>query len=119
MPDNKTPTTDLTAIKPAPAVNSSTVPKQLKPFVKGDARINRRGRPKSFNQLREKVLRFLAEQADDTSGTRLDVILLELAASDPKTLLEFGFGKVPSAVELTGNTGAPVIQIVAIDASKI
>lgn len=86
---------------PAPAVNSSTVPKQLKPFVKGDARINRRGRPKSFEQLRKSILVFLAEQADDASGTRLDVILRELAANDPKVLLEYGFGKVPAAVAVT------------------
>jgi hypothetical protein len=118
MPEQPT-TTDLTATKPAPAVNSSTVPKQLKPFVKGDTRINRKGRPKSFEELRRRVLTFLAEQGDEASGTRLDAILLELAASDPKTLLEYGFGKVPSAVELTGTTGAPVIQVVAIDASKV
>ena len=72
-------------------------------FQPGDKRINRKGRPKSFQQLRERVLLFLAEQGDDASGTRLETILRQLAVDDPKTLLEYGFGKVPSAVDLTAS----------------
>lgn len=113
MPEQPT-TTGLTATKPAPAVNSSTVPKQLKPFVKGDPRINRRGRPKSFLQLRKRILVFLAEQADDASGTRLDAILLELAARDPKALLEFGFGKVPSAVDVNANLTSQPLKLYSV-----
>ena len=33
-------------------MSSNTVPKQLKPFVKGDPRINRNGRPKTFDTWR-------------------------------------------------------------------
>jgi len=33
-------------------MSSNTVPKQLKPFVKGDPRINRHGRPKTFDTWR-------------------------------------------------------------------
>jgi hypothetical protein len=71
-------------------------------FLPGDRRINRRGRPKSFAQLRERVLAFLAEQDDEASVTRLEAILRQLAADDPKTLLEYGFGKVPTRIEGAG-----------------
>ena len=70
-------------------------------FQPGDRRINRKGRPKSFQQLRERVLLFLSEKDDDASITRLETILRQLAVDDPKTLLEYGFGKVPSAVALS------------------
>jgi len=76
-------------------------------FLPGDRRINRKGRPKSFAQLRERVLTFLSEKDDDASNTRLETILRQLAVDDPKTLLEYGFGRVPQKVEgigLTDNT---------------
>jgi hypothetical protein len=103
---------------PAPVVPCKTG-RRPGTFVPGDKRINRKGRPKSFAQLRERVLAFLAEQDDEASGTRLEEILRELSQKDPKILLEYGFGKVPSAVEVSGDCTGPMIQVVAIDASKI
>lgn len=118
MPDKPTPTTtELTPPTPAPVLQEKTGRKPGT-FVPGDKRINRRGRPKSFAQLRETVLRFLAEQDDAASCTRLETILRQLAADDPKTLLEYGFGRVPQKVEgeITGETK---IIHVGVDLSKI
>ena len=83
-------------------------------FQPGDKRINRKGRPKSFQQLRERVLLFLAEQGDDASGTRLEAILRQLAVDDPKTLLEYGFGKVPSAVALSATIEEKPLKMYAV-----
>jgi hypothetical protein len=110
MTEPETPTTtDLMATNPAPVLQDGTGRKPGT-FVPGDKRINRKGRPKSFAQLRERVLTFLSEKDDEASGTRLDAILRELAANDPKTLLEYGFGK-PSAADVTA-IGAPQMVIV-------
>jgi len=85
----------------SPAGNCSSVPKQLRPFVKGDPRINRKGRPRSYEQLRRRILLFLAEQDESGAGTRLDVLLRQLAEDDPALLLAYGFGRPPLAVDAT------------------
>jgi hypothetical protein len=109
MTEQETPTaTELTPPTLTPVIQDGTGRKPGT-FLPGDRRINRKGRPKSFAQLRETVLRFLAEQDDDASGTRLDTILRELAANDPKTLLEYGFGKVPTRLEGIGLTHSTII----------
>ena len=68
-------TTDMTAMNQAPVLQEKAGHKPGT-FVPGDKRINRKGRPKSFRQLRERVLAFLAEQDDRASGTRLEAIFV-------------------------------------------
>ena len=68
-----------------------------KPFTKNDSRINKRGRPKSFDQLRA-LAQMVANEAIDTPAgrmTRVEAALRELIVTDSKLFLEIAFGKVP------------------------
>lgn len=72
----------------------------LRPFKKGDPRINRNGRPKSFDQLRELFQSIAQEEVENYDGkkvTRAEAIGM-IMASDKKLMrefLEFAYGKVP------------------------
>jgi hypothetical protein len=93
--------------------NSNTVKKQLpagmKPFVKGDPRINRKGRPRSFDHFRELALKVAGENLTLPSGEKITVaeaLLRKCAKSNEaallKTFFEYAFGKVPDKLEATG-----------------
>ena len=82
----------------------------LKPFVKGDKRINRKGRPKSFDALRKLAQQIAAEELQSTDGdtiTRIEALLRVMSTSrnpaDRKTFLEYAFGKPKDEVEHSGN----------------
>jgi len=88
----------------------------LKPFVKGDHRINRLGRPKSFDALRKLAQRIAAEELDSADGetiTRIEALLRVLSSSrnaqDRKTFLEYAYGKPKEQVDITGAEGLKVI----------
>ena len=70
-------------------------------FVKGDPRINRKGRPKSFDKLRELAQQLSHEtvQTKDGTQTAVELILRKLAAENPERFLEIAYGKVPQPVE--------------------
>ena len=98
------------------AGNSGTVPKQLKPFVKGDPRINRKGRPKSFDQLRSLAQQIAHEVAkagnepvviDGHAVTVAEAVLRSWFTSKNPALvmraMEVAFGKVPDVHEVTVN----------------
>lgn len=87
-----------------------------RPFVKGDARINRKGRPKTFDALRREAIKLageivVAQQAggEEVELSRIHKILLDWAQSnDPqaqKLFVEYAFGKVPNKEEITGKDG--------------
>jgi len=83
-----------------------------KPFVKGDPRINRGGRPKSFDAARALVLQLgneVLEGKDGAKFTRFQLIIRDWLASGnfqkQKAALELAFGKVPDKTELTGENG--------------
>jgi len=84
-----------------------------KPFVKGDARINRKGRPKSFDAFRELARAIANEPADklgepvivnDKKATVIEMILRKWATSNNPTLVkafvEIAYGKVPDRIEV-------------------
>ena len=90
------------------------------PFVKGDPRINRKGRPKSFDKLRALAIDMATEPALDKNGnpilihgkpvTNAQAILYQWLTDKKlqKDFIEVAFGKVPQAVELTGRDGGTI-----------
>lgn len=92
---------------------SNTAPNSApgKPFTKGDPRINRKGRPKSFDALRELARMVADEKIVSADGrvamTRVELILREWAASkDPRkqtAFMEIAYGKVPQGVDLNAS----------------
>lgn len=90
--------------------------------MKGDARINRKGRPKSFNALRELAQQIAHEDVMQAgaplviNGKKVSVteaILRAWASSkNPKlqqAFMEIAFGKVPAAVEVSGKDGGELL----------
>jgi hypothetical protein len=75
----------------------------MPPFTKGDPRINRKGRPKSFDKLRDLALSLSHEVVETQQGpmSAVEVILRQMA-KDPKQreiFLQYAFGKIPDKIE--------------------
>ncbi len=113
--------------------NNPKATDNLKPFTKGDPRINRNGRPKSFDKLRE-LARSISHEPVKQSGQPLvidghivtvaEAMLRQLATSknprDRQLFIEIAYGKVPNPIELSGPDGAPLtIAIVNVDVDKV
>ena len=76
-----------------------------KPFVKGDKRINRNGRPKTFDALKAMALAIAHETIENKYGDRTTVtnaILRKWAASSDflaqRHFIEIAYGKVPDII---------------------
>ena len=97
-----------------------------RPFEKGDIRINRKGRPKSFDQARalaqqlsHEIVKIKDENGnevplviDGRAVTVVEAILRSWAASGDSKLsiafVEYAFGRVPAVTEVTGKGGRPI-----------
>jgi len=107
--------------------SSNTAPKQQPPgtpFVKGDPRINRNGRPKSFDALRTLAQQIAHETAkaggsdvviDGHKVTVTEAVLRQWFQSKDfqkqRAAMEIAFGKVPTPIDVKGEvTGEIVIR---------
>ena len=99
----------------------------LKPFTKGDPRINRKGRPKSFDALRELAQQIAHEGAQQGGQpivinghtvTVAEAILRSWATSKnpqlQRAFVEVAFGKVPDKVEMSGRDGEAIETVLKI-----
>ena len=79
----------------------------LRPFKKGDPRINRSGRPKSFDHFRELAQKIINE------GNQAEAILRSWAKNPrhQRDLIEYAFGKVPEKIEATGLENKTVLVL--------
>jgi hypothetical protein len=78
----------------------------LRNFVKGDPRINRKGRPKGFDAFRRKAQEIACEMVTDSEGNKMtcvEALLRSWAKSSEPVLqrafVEYAFGKVPDKLE--------------------
>jgi hypothetical protein len=110
--------------KPSKTANNSKKKVHGIPFKKGDPRINRKGRPSTFNEFRKLAIDLAKEPLVDKQGnpvklpgcddipTRSKAILLQWAQSTDirkqEKFIEYAFGKVPQKTELTGDGGGPI-----------
>jgi hypothetical protein len=80
--------------------------KNLIPFVKGDPRCHRLGRPKNFVALR-KLVQMIGSEPTNWKGEEMSRVEKELRewldSRNPtlkKSFIEIGYGKVPDEVEV-------------------
>lgn len=98
-------------------MNAKGTPGNLKPFQKGDKRINRKGKPRDFAALR-RLAQGIAHQEllqkDGSFATVAELILTGWASSKEPSLqikfVEYAWGKVPSQVEGTVNTVSMTLE---------
>lgn len=98
-------------------------------FIKGDTRINRKGRPRTFDALRKLAQQIGHEDAvgedgapiliDENLITTTESILRQWAASKNPVLqikfMEVAYGKVPDEVLVGGKANADAIQVKFVD----
>jgi len=86
-------------------MNNPNAADNLTPFVKGDKRINRKGRPKSFDALRKLAVRIAGENVPESEVTRIEAMLRVMSSSrnpaDRALFLAYAYGKPKEQIDLT------------------
>jgi hypothetical protein len=86
------------------------------PFTKGDPRINRKGRPKTFDMLRKLAVQIAGEQAGETELTRVQLMLKAMASSknpsDRALFLAYAYGKPKEQMDITSGGEKIVVKLV-------
>jgi hypothetical protein len=82
-------------------------------FKKGDPRINRNGRPRTFDAVRKLAVQVAAEQLEQADGqTRILLMLRAMSTSrnpaDRALFLAYAFGKPADKQEISGPDGGPI-----------
>jgi hypothetical protein len=104
--------------------NGRLMPPKASRFTKGDKRINRNGRPKSFDQLRKLAQRIAAEDISPAEAaeaiTRVEAMLRVMSSSrnpaDRALFLAYSYGKPKDEVDITsGNEKIKGYVIVSPD----
>lgn len=97
------------------------VPPQLvgKGFKERPQNINRKGRPKSFDKLRDLAVSLANETAKDSAGkavefeghtaTQIEMLLRLMLRENPARFVEIAFGKVPDEVKIIGDKNRPLV----------
>ena len=89
--------------------NGNPIPNS-KPFVKGDKRINRKGRPRNFDQLRALAQQIANDPLETPEGkiTRIEALLRVMSTSrnskDRELFLAYAYGKPKDEIDLSGKT---------------
>ena len=92
-------------------------------FKKGDPRINRKGRPKSFDALRELAQQIAHEPTsiivDGHKVTVAEAILRQWAQSKnpqlQRAFIEVAFGKVPDKIDVTSDGDRIIVRLMVED----
>ena len=74
-------------------------------FTRNDPRINRKGRPKTFEALRKLAVLVAAEQDEAGINRALEILRDWAKSKEPvkqAKFLEYAFGKVPERIEQDG-----------------
>jgi hypothetical protein len=82
-------------------------------FVKGDKRINRRGRPRTFDALRKLAVKIAGENVPESEVTRIEAMLRVMSTSrnpaDRALFLAYAYGKPKESIEHSGELTTKVI----------
>lgn len=91
----------------------------LIPFKKGDPRINRNGRPRTFDAVHALAQQIAREKVKSGELAITDLLRSWRDSHEPvlqKAFVEYAFGKVPDKINLGDNEGKPlkpmVIQVI-------
>ena len=88
----------------------------LIPFVKGDKRINRKGRPKSFDALRKLAIKIAGENLESENITRIEAMLRVMSSSrnpaDRALFLAYAYGKPKEQMDITTDGQKITIKLV-------
>lgn len=88
-----------------------------KPFTKADPRINRKGRPKNFDQLRALAQQVASENLGESGLTRIQAMMIAMSTSrnprDRQIFLEYAFGKVKDEIDVRNLSDDDIIRLLS------